>query len=43
MGIPISNIAIGGRGDDLSVTEAGPPDKIIAFGLNSIKNNSVTF
>ena len=43
MGIPISNIAIGGRGDDSSKTEAGPPDRIIAFGENSSKNGSVTF
>ena len=36
-GTPESKIACGARGDPSSGTEAGPPDRMTAFGFSSEK------
>ena len=36
-GTPASNTACGARGDPSAVTEAGPPDRITAFGSRAAK------
>ena len=40
--MPMSKTALGGRGEPSSMTLAGPPEKITAFGAKARRNSSVT-